>query len=166
MSPNKKRRTWLIVIGVILALCCCSVILLGGGGYYLITSGQLNVDDITGFLGMGPAKIQIANLTDTTLDAELTYFDEETGEERNPESLEMDEYDIRTITGLSARNYTLIFTTGSGVPQGGVCKLSIKGGDSWVFMAVPEGIGVIRNGEAVESNTDVNILTSFLCKGE
>lgn len=166
MAQPKKRRTWLIVIVVIIALCCCTVIGLSGGGYYLFSSGQLNVDDITGFLGMGPATIQIANLTETTLDAELTYFDEETGEERNHESLEMDEYDIRTVTGLSARNYTLTFTTGSGVPQGGVCQLSIKGGDSWVFMAVPEGIGVIRNGEAVESNTDVNILTSFLCRGE
>ncbi|MFN2145739.1 MAG: hypothetical protein ACK2T7_10330 [Anaerolineales bacterium] len=163
---NKKRRTCLIVVIVILVLCCCTVIVLGGGGYYLYSTGRLSVNDVTGLLGIGPAEIQVANLTDTTLTAELTYTDVETGEERHYESLEMGEFDVNTITGVSARAYTLTFSTGSGVPQGGSCYMRVSGGDSWVFVAVPDGIGVVRNGDVVDSNEDVNILTSFLCRGE
>ena len=166
MEKN-KRRTWLIVIGVILALCCCSVILLGGGGYYLYSNGQLDLNQITSFLGIEPGIIEIANLSDTTLYAEITYEDEEvTGEVHTHSSLELGSFDIRTLSGISARLYQVVFTSKSGEPAGGTCTLKINSGDHLTFVAVPEGIGVIREGDQISTNEEVNITTSPICRGE
>ncbi|MFH2129332.1 MAG: hypothetical protein ABIK68_03080 [bacterium] len=166
MEPKKKRNTCLIVGLAVVVLCLCGAVAAGGIGYYLYSSGKLTPDDIAKIFGMGPAEIQIANLSDSTLTAELTYIDDETGEERSSESLEMGPYDLRTISGLSARTYTLTFASNSGSPEGGSCHLKVRGGDSLSFIAVPEGIGVIKNGESVSSSEEVNIQTSPICRGE
>ncbi len=167
MDGKKKRNTCLIVGLVLVGMCCCTIIGLGGGGYYLYTTGHLDLNEISALLGMGPVKIEIANLSDITLYAEITYEDDEvTGETHTHSSLVLEPFDIRVVSGLSARVYQVVFSSDGGMPNGGTCILKVRGGDHLTFIAVPEGIGVVREGDEVTTSEEVNITTSPICQGE
>ncbi|MBN2043735.1 MAG: hypothetical protein JW757_01845 [Anaerolineales bacterium] len=164
MQQKKSRNTCLIIGLVIVILCLCSVVVLGAGGYYLYTTGKLTYGEVLNWFNLGPAEIQISNFSDDILFAELTYTNQETGETNHWGSKEMGSYDISSFRGLSAGNYQLTLSTPTGLPQGGTCYLTVKGGDLIHFMAVPEGVGVILTGAKVSRPEEINLLTSPLCQ--
>jgi hypothetical protein len=164
MAGNKKRNTCLIVGLVLVGLCLCTLVLVGGGGYYLYSTGQLTYNEVLNWFDLGPAEIQIANFSDEILFVELTYSDEETGETKHWGSKEMESFDISSFRGLSAGEYQMTLSTNSGLPQGGICYLTVRGGDMIQFMAVPEGVGIIIEDAKVSTPEEVNILTSPFCQ--
>jgi len=163
-SGRKPILTCLLVVLVVSVLCICGIIILGGGGYYLYTSGQYTINDVLNLVGRGPAEIQIVNLSDGDLYAELIYIDEETGETSHHTSLDLASYDISTMRDLSAGQFQLNLSTSLGVPEDGICWLNLRGGDIYRFVVVPDGVGVILSGEDVDSAEEVDIRTSSLCQ--
>ncbi|MFH2129330.1 MAG: hypothetical protein ABIK68_03070 [bacterium] len=164
MAGNKKRNTCLIVGLVLVGLCLCSLVILGGGGYYLYSNGQLSYNQVLNWFNLGPAEIQIANLTDGVLSAEMTWTDPDTGETSHWGSKELASFDISSFRDLAAGKYQLTLSTSNGIPFGGTCRMNLKGGDLIEFIAVPEGIGVILSGGNVTAPEEVNMLTSPLCQ--
>lgn len=164
MSGKRKRNSCLMIGLALIGLCLCGLVIVGGGGYYLYSTGELTVNEVLNWVNLGPAEIQIANFTDDVLFAEMTYTNEETGETNHWGSKEMNSYDISSFRGLSAGDYQLIFSSNTGMPQGATCYLTVKGGDLFEFMAVPEGIGVLLSGAKVSTPEEVNMLTSPLCQ--
>jgi len=166
MAGGKKRNSCLIVGLGLVAACLCAAVILGGGGYYLYSTGRLSMDDVLGFVGMGPGEVQVSNLSDGMLSVELTYMDEETGEERTAESLEMAPFDIRILTGLTPREYQITIRSEFEMPPGGTCRLNLAGGDTVSLAAVPEGVIVYREGDNPSTSEEINLLTSPVCQGE
>jgi hypothetical protein len=166
MTDQKRRNTCLLAAMGILAACLCASLLLGGGGYYLYRTGGLNLNEVLGFVGMGPGEVQISNLSDSTLEMVMTYIDEETGEERSGESVQLAPYDIRILPNLTPREYQIVINSNLGLPPGGECRINLRGGDTVSFVAVPEGVLVYRDGDNVSSSDEVNLLTSPVCQGE
>ena len=166
MAQPKKRRTCLIIALAVIVACLCLTVLAGAGGYYLYSTGKLSLNDVLGFVGMGPGEIQVSNLSDDRLNVEVTYLDEESGEERTAESLEMAPFDIRILTRLTPREYQITVSSEVDTPPGGVCRLNLRGGDTVSLIAVPDGVIVYREGDNVSAGQEINLLTSPVCQGE
>lgn len=166
MAGRKRRNTCLIVGLGFVAACLCAVVILGGGGYYLYSTGKLSLGDVLGFVGMGPGEVHVSNLSDGILYVEMTYIDEETGEKRTAEELEMAPFDIRILTDLTPREYQITISSEFEMPPGGSCRLYLGGGDTVSLVAVPEGVIVYREGDSVSTGEEINLLTSLVCQGE
>ena len=164
---KKRRRTTCLIVSLgLIVTCFCVTVILGGGGYYLFSSGRVSLNDVLGFVGLGPGELQVSNLSDSMLYVEVAYIDEETGERYNAQSLEMDPYDIRILPGLTPREYHITISSEFGEPPGGSCLLNLGGGDIVSLVAVPEGVVVYREGDQVSTSEEVNLLTSPVCQGE
>ena len=166
MAEKKRRNTCLIVGLGLVAACLCIVVILGGGGYYLYTTGKLSLNDVLGFVGIGPGEVQVSNLSDGMLFLELTYIDEETGERLTADSLELSPFDIHILPNLTPREYQITIDSEFGMPPGGTCRLNLGGGDIISLIAVPEGIIVYREGDTPSASEEINLLTSPVCQGE
>ena len=164
MAGKKKRSTCLIVGLVLVGVCLCTVVIAGGAGYYFYSTGKLTLNQVLNWVNLGPAEIQIVNLSDDVLSAELTWTNPDTGETSHWGSKELTSYDISSFRGLSAGDYQLLLSTTTGLPPGGTCYLTLKGGDMMKFFAVPEGVGVILSGKKVTSTDQVNMETAPLCQ--
>lgn len=166
MADHKRRNTCLLPALGIVALCVCATVGLGAGGYFLYRSGRLDLNEVLGFVGIGPGELQISNLSDGELYLEISYKDEETGEQRSEESLELAPFDIRILPSLTPREYRITIRSEFGQPPDGECRIILRGGDTISFVAVPEGVLVYRDGDQVSASEDVNLLTSPVCQGE
>ena len=166
MSEKKRSPilTCLIVFLIIGAIGLCGILVIGGGGYYLVTSGQLSLNDVLEFAGFGPSEIQIYNLADDVLYVELEYYNTDTSEWSSYRSMDINSFDIKSIRNLEAGEYEISFETDSGLPEGGICALNLRRNTDLRFVAIPEGIGVVIDGEDIESAEDFDILTSEICQ--
>lgn len=164
MEKNKKRRTCLIVGLAIVLGCLCVVVVLGGVGYYLYSSGQLDLNEVSGWFGFGPGEIQVINLSDGEIEAVLTRISEEDGESYSEGDATLAPYDIKTFRSLSGDRYTLEINVSNGLPASSSCTVRMKGGDIYRVVVVPEGTAITLEGEDVTSADEVNIQTSSLCQ--
>ena len=164
MEKNKKRRTCLIVGLAIVVACLCLTVVLGGAGYYLYSSGQLDLSEISGWLGFGPGEIQVINLSDGEIEAVLTRINAEDGETYSEGDGKLAPYDIKTFRSLNGELYTLEINVYNGLPVSSSCTVKMKGGDIYRVVVVPEGTAITLEGENVTRVEEVNILTSPLCQ--
>jgi hypothetical protein len=163
--PQKKsRKTCLIVAAVIVIIGFCCLITAGGIAYYLYTNGQLDINQVLSFAGMGQSEIQVINLSDGPIDAQLDRIDDESGESYNQGSLELAPYDIASFRSLSANKYILKINVPSGLPPNSSCTLKIKGGQVYRAVTVPEGTVIARDNNKVDTAEELDINTSSLCQ--
>lgn len=167
-STQKKKRnpilTCLMVFGIIACVSVCLLTAVGAGGYYAVSTGRLSQREVLNAVGMGAGEINIVNIADDTLDTELIHLDTESGELATVNSKSIAPFEISGYGGIQPGLYELHITTPSGVPIGGVCKMSIASGDSFQFVAVPSGIAISKEGEDAQSADDMDMATSGLCR--
>jgi len=167
MSQPPKKRSWktcLVIAGVIAVVSICCLASTAGIGYYLYTNGQLDINQILSFAGMGPSEIQIINLSDGPIEAHLDRIDDESGESYNQGTLDLDPYDIASFRNLSTNDYILHIDVYNGLPPSSSCALHIKGGQVYRVVTVPEGIIIARDNNNVDSKEELDISTSPLCQ--
>ncbi len=167
MSQPPKKRPWItcmIVVGVIAAISICCLAVVGGFGYYLYTNGQLDINQILSFAGIGPSEIQVINLSDGLIEAQLDRIDDESGESYNQGTLDLAPYDIASFRTLSASDYILHINVPNGLPPSSTCTLKIKGGQVYRVVTVPEGTVIARDKNDVDSIEELDISTSSLCQ--
>jgi hypothetical protein len=166
MSEAPKKRTWktcLIIGCVIVVISFCCLVVVGGLGYYLYTSGQLDVNQILSFAGFGPSEIQIINLSDGSINAQLERIDDETGERYEQGSLDLAPYDTASFRSISANKYILDIEVPNGLPPSSSCFLRIKGGQVFRVVTVPEGTIIALDGNKVDDIEELDITTSSIC---
>jgi hypothetical protein len=166
-SVEKKSscfRNCLIVGVTLLIVSCCCIVLLGGGGYYLYQSGELTPRTILNTLGFGVGEIQVVNLTDATLQADLYQLETESGSPESFEELSLDTYDMSAIGYILPGSYELRFSFSGGDPLGGSCWMQVESGDVYQFVAVPEGIAVALEGYEPSDPAELDIVSSSLCQ--
>ncbi len=137
---------------------------LGAGGYYAFSNGMINQREILNTIGMGTGEISIINIADEVLDTKLLRMDTESGSPETINNENIAPFDISGYGGIQPGIYELHITTPSGVPAGGVCRMTITSGDSLQFVAVPSGIAVSKEGMQAQSADDLDMSTSGLCR--
>ena len=167
MSQPPKKRSWktcLVIAGVIAAVSICCLVSTAGIGYYLYTNGQLDINQLLSFVGVGPSEIQVINLSDGPIEAHLDRIDDESGESYNQGTLDLAPYDIASFRNLSANEYILQIDVNNGLPPSSTCTLNIKGGQLYRVVSVPEGTLIVRDNNNVDSKDELDISTSSLCQ--
>ena len=167
MYQPRKKRPWitcLIVVVAIAVLSICCLAAAGGVGYYLYTNGQIDVNQLLSIAGMGPSEIQIINLSDGPIEANLDRIDDETGEAYSKDTLDLDPYDIASYRNLFTSDYILYINVPNELPPSSTCALSIKGGQVYRVVTVPEGTVIARDGSKVDTVEELDMTTSSLCQ--
>ena len=167
MSQPPKKRSWktcLVITGVIAVVSICCLASTAGIGYYLYTNGQLDINHLLSFAGVGPSEIQIINLSDGPIEARLDRIDDESGESYNQGTLDLAPYDIASFRNLSTNEYILQIDVTNDLPPSSNCTLKIKGGQIYRVVSVPEGTLIARDNNNVDSKDELDIFTSSLCQ--
>ena len=167
MSPPPKKRPWitcLIVVAALAVISICCLALAGGAGYYLYTNGKIDLNQILSLTGMGPSEIQVINLSDGPITAQLERIDDETGESYNQGDLDLAPYDIASYRNLYTSDYILQINVPNGQPPNSTCNLTIKGGQVYRVVTVPEGTVIARDGNKVDTVEELDMTTSSLCQ--
>ncbi|HCU57517.1 MAG TPA: hypothetical protein DF984_04710 [Anaerolineaceae bacterium] len=165
-NPPEKRssKTFLIIAVVIVLISCCCLAAIGGVGYSLYANGQLTFNGGLSITGRGPGEIQIINLSDGPIKAQLDRIDDESGESYGQGTLDLAPYDIASFRSLYKDTYLLQISVPSGAPPDSTCTLKIKGGQVYRVVTVPEGTVIARDNNKVDSAEELDINTSSLCQ--
>jgi hypothetical protein len=153
-----------------LVLLLVLVLLAGGVGglYLLIRNGTISQHSLMNTLGMGTGEIQVSNLSDGTLTADLTDLGTGTatpssgsngslfGSTHTMKSLE-----TQNFVNLQPGRYDLHIGTGA---NGGPCALKIDSGDVYHVAILRTAIVITRDKEAAQTKADVTFPTSSLCQ--
>jgi hypothetical protein len=170
LPPTKARAkrnpiiTCLAVMGVLACGLVCLLATVGGGGYYAISTGSLNQRTILNAVGLGTGDITIINIVDDSLETRLVRLDTESGSPETVDSEEIAPFEISGYGAIQPGEYEIQISSPSGIPAGGICRLTIASGDSFQFVAVPDGIAVTKEGQAAESADDLDMSTTGLCR--
>ncbi len=160
-APEKRRR-WLVTCLVLVVLLGCVLTIAAAGIYYAATSGILNRRTVLNTFGAGYGEVSFINLTDSTLEADMNPLD--AGED----SIQLDydgrfaPFDIGGWGAIQPGRYQLEIRL-DGPPESGTCTLQIGSGDSYQFVAVPEGLAITLKGATASSPDDLDMQTSSLC---
>jgi hypothetical protein len=82
----------------------------------------------------------------------------------NKSSLEVGSFDIYTWRVTQPGHYRVDFSLSPGGDELGTCTLSLKSGDRYQFVALPERVVVNRANRPSNSGEDFVIETSSLCR--
>jgi hypothetical protein len=162
--PKQKGRgcgRWL--------LAGCLVLILGGcvagvGGYLAYQGGMLTPDMVLGLVGLGPAAIEVDNFRDEIVYVSIAQLDAPADSTPLGASLDLNAFDIRTFRVGQPGQYQIDFGSSSGVADLGSCTLSVRSGDHYQFVTLPERIVINRVDDPVSVGTDLIVSTSSLCR--
>lgn len=167
-TPPKKRsrgRSCLRTLLIMLLIFVCLVAVVGGGGYWAIQTGRLSPLQIAANLeGGGIGEISVVNITDGRLSVDLTALETESGEPEGAGGFDLEQYEISGQGGIVAGRYEVTFSADSGSPPEMTCTLRMGRGDTYQFVAVPEGIAITLDGEKAADADALDVLTSLLCR--
>ena len=166
-EPKKKRNpilSCLMILGIFACVSVCLLTVAGAGGYYMVSTGRWSQREILTAVGMGAGEISIVNIADDTLETELIHLDTESGSPETVNSENVAPFEISGYGGIQPGQYELHITSPSGIPTGGICRMSIASGDSFQFVAVPSGIAITKEGTNTQSADDLDMATSGLCR--
>lgn len=168
LAPPKAKRspiiTCLAITGILACGLVCLLAAVGGGGYYAISTGSLNQRTVLNAVGLGSGDITIINIADDSLETKLVRLDTESGSPETVDSEEIAPFEISGYGGIQPGQYELLISSLSGIPAGGRCRLTIASGDSFQFVAVPDGIAVTQEGQAAQSADELDMSTAGLCR--
>jgi|GEM_PF-2670370 len=163
--PAKKSRGgcagWLVA-GCLVTLLGCGVI--SGGGVLAYMGGLITPNMLLNLVGLGPADIEVDNFRDDTI--EVTILQLEVKQDKTPtqDSLEIEAFDIRTSRVQQPGRYQVDFGTTSGAADLGTCILTLRSGDLYQFVALPDKIVVNRVNHPPDNGRDLIVETSTLCQ--
>ncbi len=162
-SKPRRRRACLGGCLALLILGLCGLTALVAGGYYLYSSGTIGQRELRELAGNRYGDIQIVNLADGAMNASLTRLDTESGEPEFVNGLHLETLEVGGFSSVAAGRYQLELSWPGGVPADGTCILWLEQGEEYSFVAVPEGISVIRRGMFAQNPDEIDLRTSPLC---
>jgi hypothetical protein len=160
-EPQKKGRWWRTCL-ILLLVVVCGLGALGGAGYWAVRSGRLSAMQISARLS-GTGELKIVNTSDGALTAHLNQLEAGEGD-IGLLSERIESFDIGGFGGLSPGRYQLDFESESNSPPDSTCTFSLDRNDVYQFVAVPQGIAVVRQGSAVQDGAEMDVARSSLCR--
>jgi hypothetical protein len=134
----------------------------GGGSYLAIQAGSMSAMQLSSQL-TGAANVSVVNLDDHLLAVDLERLDV-TEEEAWFDSERLEPFDIGGFSSLEPGRYLLAFESDGNPIVTLSCTLVAENGDTYRFVAVPEGVAVSREGYDAQSSDEVDANTSSLCR--
>ena len=163
--PAEKKG---IGCGKLLACGCLGlivlVLVLGVGGYFAYKSQLITLNTFLNLVGMGPADIEVDNFRDDTIYVTMTQLDVAEGSTAEYYIMELRPFDVRTHRFASPGRFQINFGTSSAGADLGACTLSLKSGDRYQFVPLPEMIVVNPQNRPPKSGEDFIVATSAICR--
>jgi len=152
---------WLLAgcLGLILAGCAAGV-----GGYLAYRAGMLTPESLLGLVGLGPADIEVDNFRDDHVFVSIAQLDAPADSAPLETSLDLNAFDVRTYRVGQPGEFQIDFGTSNGAADLGSCTLSVRSGDHFQFVTLPERIVINRVDDPVSVGTDLIVSSSSLCR--
>jgi hypothetical protein len=151
-----------------IACGCITVIVLivlgGVGGYLAYQSGMLSMATVLNLLGMGPATVEVDNFRDDAVNVTITRLDPPPDSALSPDFLTLNPFDVLVSTVPEPGRYEVKFVLGSNGQELGVCNLSLKSGDTYQFVPMPDRIVVNNVSRPAAVGSDLVVSSSSLCR--
>ncbi len=152
--------------GCFLRGCAAIIIVLvviGVGGFVAYQSGALTLDNLLRLAGLGPARLEVNNFRDDAIIVNIEQQRTSQDSSSFSNQLELNAFDVRSLQLQNPGRYSVAFQTNSGTKLGS-CTLTVRGGDSYQFVTLPERTVVNRANSPSQRGADFTIGTSSLCQ--
>ena len=160
-SKGRGCGRWLLAGCLILILGGCTA---GVGGYLAYRAGTLTPVMVLGLVGLGPADIEVDNFRDDGVYVSIAQLDAPADAAPLVSTLDLNAFDVRIYRVGQPGEFQVDFGTSSGAADLGSCRLSVRSGDAYQFVTLPERIVINRVDDPVELGTDLIVATSALCR--
>ena len=136
------------------------LVVLAGVGYYLFQRGDINSSTWRKLTGKMPGEINMTNLGDTLLSANLVQLDVEQSNLLNSD-LQLQPFDIDSFTAEPG-HYRLSLQFAAGQPL--TCTLTLTSGDQMYFLATEQGVVVNSVKHPLADGEDPRLPYTPLCQ--
>jgi hypothetical protein len=164
-APAKKSvgGCWLWLLGGCLVMIVGCVVL-AGGGFLLYRSGLITVNSMLNLVGLGPADVEVDNFRDGTI--YVTVQQVEVASNTNPGQgyFQLDSFDLHTYHAPQPGRYRVDFGSTSDAADLGTCTLTLKSGDHYQFVTLPDKIVINHVNRPASTGPDFVVGTSALCR--
>jgi hypothetical protein len=162
--PKKSGRGWLVglLIGCAGIIGLCLVV--GVAGYFAYQAGIFTPAGIANLIGIGPGYVEIDNFRDDSVQITIQAPDTSNGTPSSPDTLEIKSFDVHSYTAQQPGVYRVDFGSTSGGSELGSCTLTVKSGDHFQFVALPDNILINRVNNPPAQGPDLVVKTSSLCR--
>ncbi len=150
----------LIVCLILIAL----LVIVAVGGFLAYQSGALTPAMLLNLVGLGPGDIEVDNFRDDGIQVSIKQIDPSKDSAPLQRSLSLNAFDVKSYRVQNPGRYLVEFRATRGNASLGACTLSVRSGDAYQFVALPERIAVNRANNPSSVGTDFVIQTSSLCR--
>lgn len=140
------------------------LVLLGVGGFLAVRSGTITMNTVLNLVGLGPGSVEISNFRDDAIQVSITRLDTTSATPRSPTTLALNAFDVKFYRASEPGKYRVEFRTARGSTNLGTCTLTVRSGDQFQFVTMPERIAVNRANSPSNVGTDFVVTTSSLCR--
>lgn len=161
-APSGGGLGRFLIAGCIVLFVLCGVVAVGG--FLAVRSGAITQRSLLNLVGLGPAQIEVDNFRDDAIQVTIQQTDAAQDSSAAQGSLRLNAFDVKSFTAPNGGKYRVTFAATLGNAVLGTCALTLRGGDHYQFVALPERIAVNRNDAAPARGADFIIQTSALCR--
>lgn len=151
-----------------LACGCIAIILLcialWAGGFLAYQSGVITQTTLLNLVGVGPGDVQVDNFRDDTIHVTINQLNAPADSTPARAALQIKSFDVGAYRAANPGRYRVDFGTTRGGTNLGSCTLTIKSGDQYQFIALPNNIAIHRANNPASLGVDFVVATSALCR--
>jgi len=148
------RQRWLLLV---LLLTC------GAGGYWAYTNHLVTAATFLNLAGLGPARIEVDNFRDDGINVSFSQLDATKDSTPIEGALQLNAFDVKTFHTPNAAKFRIDFVSATRANLG-TCTLSVRSGDQFQFVALPDKIVVNNVNNPPKTGTDLIVQSSTLCR--
>ncbi|MBI5878244.1 MAG: hypothetical protein HZB53_11395 [Chloroflexi bacterium] len=138
------------------------VLLCGIGGYFAFQNRLITQTTILNLAGLGPGDIEVDNFRDDQIAMRVTQTDP--GKDPVPlDEISLSAFDVKSFRIPQPGRVRVEFLS-AGRANLAVCTLTIRSGDRYQFVALPDKFVVNRVGSPPSTGRDLILATSSLCR--
>ena len=160
----KKADGWgrILAAGCLLTIGGCFALALGG--FVAYKAQILTPESLMNLVGLGPGDIEVVNFRDDSIAVSILQLD--VPEDSGPmgTSLDMNPYDVRRWRVRNPGRYRVDFVTADGAANLGGCTLTVRSGNYYQFVTMPETIVIRLKDKTPETGADLVVSSSTLCR--
>lgn len=144
---------WVILISVALAV----------GAVVAYRSGVITKATLLNLAGLGPAYVEVDNFRDDAIQVSILRLDGSKDSKPSPTALTIKSFNVSTYRAPGRGQYRVDFrATSTGTL--GTCALSVRSGDRYQFVALPNQLVINRVNRPPSVGSDLIVATSRLCR--
>jgi hypothetical protein len=144
----------------LVALVICAAVL----GFVGFQSGFLTPNQLLNLVGQGPAALQVTNFRDDPISVTVTPLQESDDGSSFGTNLNLNAFDVQTTQIANPGRVRVEFRDAQGSATLGTCTLTVRGGDQFQFVILPERIVVNRESSPPSTGRDLILESSSLCR--